>query len=96
MKPWFIETVMVGIEWLCILSGHVGGCWILNRSPLQRLWIWASDEFYKMQDYAGRHDCPYCGKDRPLPSRGHEWSVIDTSTTGSISRAATFRWIGAK
>lgn len=75
MKFWLSETASVGIEWLCIVTGHWRGCWILNRSPLTRLYFWAADVFYRQQDYAGRHDCPYCGKGRPRPSDGGEWDV---------------------
>ena len=94
MRFWMSETVSVGLEWLCILSGHARGCWVLNGqwSPFRRLWLRMADEFYRQQDYVGRHTCPYCDKDRPLPSRGHEWCIVTENTTASSSGNSGITW----
>lgn len=30
-------------EHACSLTGHGRGCWLLNESPLRRLWWWSLD-----------------------------------------------------
>lgn len=34
--------VCLALDKLCAATGHVGGCWILNGSPLRHLWYWSS------------------------------------------------------
>lgn len=29
------------LDKLCEITGHWNGCWLLDRSPLKRLWYWS-------------------------------------------------------
>lgn len=35
-----LTCAMLGL--LCVATGHVGACWLLNKSPLRRVWYWAN------------------------------------------------------
>lgn len=41
MKRYLADVTEAAMELLCVLSGHAGGCWLLNQSPLRRLYWWA-------------------------------------------------------
>lgn len=36
---YFVELVL---DHACDITRHAGGCWILNRSPLRRVWWWST------------------------------------------------------
>jgi hypothetical protein len=35
------DVVRTALNILCAATGHAGGCWLLNTSPLRRLWHWS-------------------------------------------------------
>ena len=35
-----ITRSLLGV--LCVATGHVGECWLLNKSPLRHTWYWAN------------------------------------------------------
>jgi hypothetical protein len=58
MKADFAIWLSASLELLCSLTGHFGGCWILNHSPLKRPFMWAFDLAHPVADY----ECSHCGE----------------------------------
>lgn len=41
LKKRIADVVASSADTLCGLTRHAFGCWVLNRSPLRHLWMWA-------------------------------------------------------
>ena len=43
LRVYVAEVTVLGLDLLCALTAHVGGCWCSTGGPLRRLYVWAFD-----------------------------------------------------
>jgi hypothetical protein len=64
MKRYAAELVELAFCFLCALTNHARGCWLLNNSPLRRMYWWAIHGRWDDTVEHSHHECPTCHFDR--------------------------------
>ncbi len=78
MRWYLADVIEHALIFACAVFAHAGGCWLLNRSPLRRVYWWAVN--VRWNDEAPQHTaCPLCRFDRdeyvPLDTSG-DWEPV--------------------
>lgn len=60
MKRYIGDVIEAAGDWLCVLTGHWHGCWLLNQSPVRRIFWWALNARWGDPSHRGHAACPMC------------------------------------
>lgn len=90
---WYLADVIEHVMMtLCAFSGHARGCWLLNASPLRRLYWWAVNT--RWNDETTQHTaCPLCRFDRSQYERP-QLTYVDTAISVGSGEAASYQYDG--